>query len=221
MSALFTGRCFFTMSCTGTLFIVSAPSGAGKTSLVKKLREDLPGLAVSVSHTTRPRRVGEVDGEDYWFVTHETFQAMLAHNAFLEHARVFDHYYGTAQENVERLLQTGHDVILEIDWQGARQVRDMLPESLSIFILPPSIAVLEQRLRQRAQDSDAVIARRMQAAVAEMSHYDEFDYLIVNDEFAQALFELKAIITAQRVAAFRQRQNLTPLLSALFDGAAR
>ncbi len=196
----------------GTLFIVSAPSGAGKTSLLKRLREELPDLVISISHTTRPRRPGEVDGRDYHFVSVETFERMLAQGAFLEHAKVFDHYYGTARRQVEENLERGLDVILEIDWQGARQVREKMPESRSIFILPPSRQVLEQRLRSRGQDSETVIARRMRAARAEIAHYDEYDYLVVNDRFEQALTQLESIIVADRLRLARQREKLADLL---------
>ncbi len=196
----------------GTLFIVSAPSGAGKTSLLKRLREELPDLVISISHTTRPRRPGEVDGRDYYFVSVETFERMLAQGAFLEHAKVFDHYYGTARRQVEENLERGFDVVLEIDWQGARQVREKMPESRSIFILPPSRQVLEQRLRSRGQDSEAVIARRMRAARAEIAHYDEYDYLVVNDRFEQALMQLESIIVADRLRLARQREKLADLL---------
>ncbi len=196
----------------GTLFIVSAPSGAGKTSLLKRLREELPDLVISISHTTRPRRPGEVDGRDYYFVSVETFERMLAEGDFLEHAKVFDHYYGTARRQVEENLERGFDVVLEIDWQGARQVREKMPESRSIFILPPSRQVLEQRLRSRGQDSEAVIVRRMRAARAEIAHYDEYDYLVVNDRFEQALAQLESIIVADRLRLARQREKLADLL---------
>lgn len=196
----------------GTLFIVSAPSGAGKTSLLRRLKEELPGLVISVSHTTRPMRPGEVYGRDYYFVSLEEFERMLAQEAFLEYARVFDHYYGTAKRQVVENLERGLDVILEIDWQGAHQVRRKMPESRSIFILPPSRQALEQRLRSRGQDSEAVIDRRMRAARAEISHYDEYDYLVVNDQFEQALLELKSIIIADRLRLSRQRRKLANLL---------
>jgi len=199
----------------GTLFIVSAPSGAGKTSLLKRLREELPDLVISTSHTTRPKRPGEVDGRDYYFVSVETFERMLAEGAFLEHAKVFDHYYGTARRQVEENLERGFDVVLEIDWQGARQVREKMPESRSIFILPPSRQVLEQRLRSRGQDSEAVIARRMRAARDEIAHYDEYDYLVVNDRFEQALAQLESIIVADRLRLARQREKLAGLLRSL------
>lgn len=202
---------------TGKLYIISAPSGAGKTSLVKQLIADTNQLVVSVSHTTRQKRNAEQNGVDYFFVAEQTFLDMINDRAFLEHARVFDNYYGTAQKSVEDALDKGLDVVLEIDWQGAQQVRQMLPESISIFILPPSIGVLQQRLQNRGQDNQEIIARRMRDAVAEMSHYPEFDYLIVNDDFNTALAELKSIITANRLLQKRQQQLLKPLLQDLLN----
>lgn len=183
----------------GTLYVVSAPSGGGKTSLVRALSKSEPGMVVSVSHTTRRRRPSERDGVDYHFVEPETYERMAAAGEFLEHARVFDQYYATAHAAVEQELARGHDVLLDIDWQGARQVRAAIPETVSVFILPPSRAELERRLRSRAQDSDVVIAERMQAAVEEMSHYDEYDYLMINDHFEQALADLRAIVHARRL----------------------
>jgi guanylate kinase len=202
---------------TGTLYIISAPSGAGKTSLVKQLLADSEQLTASVSHTTRTMRAAEKHGLDYFFVSVETFKKMIEQQAFLEYAQVFDNFYGTAQQTVSDNLAQGLDVILEIDWQGAQQVRRLLPDSVSIFILPPSIAVLRQRLQNRGQDNDAVIARRMQDAVAEMSHYPEFDYLIVNDDFNTALEQLKSIISANRLLQNRQQQALLPLLQDLLN----
>ena len=201
----------------GKLYIISAPSGAGKTSLVKQLVADLVDLAVSVSHTTRQMRPGEIQGQDYYFVTVADFQVMLEKQAFLEHARVFDNFYGTAQQTVEENLKKGLDVILEIDWQGAEQIKKLLPDSLSIFILPPSTEVLLQRLRSRGQDDEQIIARRMRDAVTEIRHHDEFDYLVVNDVFDQALTELKSIIIANRLARQRQLHNLRPLLVSLLS----
>jgi len=199
----------------GKLYIISAPSGAGKTSLVKQLTADLEQLTVSVSHTTRQMRAGEIHRKDYYFSTVAEFTQMIADHAFLEHAQVFDNFYGTAQHSVEQLLDNGVDVILEIDWQGAQQVRKRLPDCLSIFILPPSIEILQQRLENRGQDSKEIIDRRMQDAVKEMSHCDEFNYLIVNDDFNIALTELKSIIRCHRLEKQRQLITLTPLLEKL------
>ncbi len=199
----------------GKLYIISAPSGAGKTSLVKQVIADLDYLTVSVSHTTRQMRAGEIDAKDYFFCSSDEFKKMIADHAFLEHAQVFDNYYGTAKQTVENSLNNGIDVILEIDWQGAEQVRKMLPDSISIFILPPSIEILHQRLKSRGQDSEETIDRRMQDAVNEMSHYHEFDYIIVNDDFNQALLELKSIFTSQRLEKQRQVTKLAPLLGKL------
>ncbi len=199
----------------GTLFVVSAPSGAGKTSLVRALVESTPGVEVSVSHTTRPPRPGETDGTDYHFVDVDTFQRMAAAGEFLEHARVFDNFYGTSRAAVQARLDAGFDVILEIDWQGARQVRERMPETVSVFILPPSRPELERRLRARGQDSDEVIARRMRDAVSEMSHYAEFDYLVVNEDFHRALEELRTVVLAQRQRLALQQRRLGPLLEEL------
>ena len=183
---------------TGTPYIVAAPSGAGKTSLVKRLVETTPGVVASVSHTTRPPRPGEQDGVHYHFVPLAAFETMIAQGAFLEHAQVFGHRYGTSRQAVLSKLKEGLDVILEIDWQGARQVRERMPDSPSIFILPPSRDALRQRLAGRGQDSAEVIERRMAAALDELSHYAEFDYLVINDQFETALTELRAIMIAQR-----------------------
>ncbi|MDH5483982.1 MAG: guanylate kinase [Gammaproteobacteria bacterium] len=201
----------------GTLFIISAPSGAGKTSLVKGLIARSEDLVVSVSHTTRAMRAGEVNGVDYHFVNQDDFVSMVEHSAFLEHAKVFDNYYGTSQQHVEQQLLDGKDVILEIDWQGARQVRRLIQDSQCIFILPPSIDVLKQRLEQRGQDDSDIIQRRMQDAVNEMSHYAEFDYLIVNDDFDQALNELECIILANRLRQLHQERSLEKLLIELLN----
>ncbi len=178
----------------GRLFILSAPSGAGKTSLARALVERDPRLAFSVSHTTRAPRPGERHGVHYYFVTPEEFERMVERGEFLEHATVFGKRYGTARAEVERLLAQGKDVLLDIDWQGARAVKRRMPEAVSIFILPPSRAALEARLKNRAQDPPAVIAARMREATAQMRHYDEFDHVIVNDVFEEALADLEAII---------------------------
>jgi guanylate kinase len=201
----------------GNLYIISAPSGAGKTSLVKKLVAQIDNLIVSVSHTTRQMRVGEVHGKDYFFVDIEQFKTMQANSAFLECAQVFDNFYGTAQKTVEDNLEKGIDVLLEIDWQGAQQIRNLIPESLSICILPPSIQTLRQRLEMRGKDNIDVIERRMKDAVTEMSHYPEFDYLVVNDDFSIALHQLKSIVNANRLLQSRQSHKLEALLTNLLS----
>lgn len=198
-----------------TLYIIAAPSGAGKTSLVKALVESTQGLAVSVSHTTRPMRAGEQNNVHYHFVDQATFQDMIAAGAFLEHAQVFDNYYGTSLAAVQDKLRQGVDVILEIDWQGAVQVRSQVADCLGIFILPPSRATLLQRLRARGQDGEDVIARRTRDAVSEMSHYAEFDYLVVNDDFDTARKDLQAIIRARRLGIKAQAVQLQALLTDL------
>lgn len=190
---------------TVCLFTISAPSGAGKTSLVKALLQKRgDSVAVCVSHSTRAIRPGEVDGEAYHFVTAETFEEMASRGEFLEHAQVFDHRYGTARAAVEELLAGGRHVILEIDWQGARQVKAKMPDTVGVFILPPSREALEQRLRARGTDDDETIARRMRDADREMSHYGDAEYLVINEDFDQALFELDAIIQTQGLARERQ-----------------
>ena len=201
----------------GTLFIVSAPSGAGKTSLVRELIESLDGIRVSVSHTTRAQRRGEVDGVNYHFVNSAEFEAMISQGEFFEYAQVFDNFYGTSRSAVEALLKAGQDVILEIDWQGAQQVREQVPDSVSIFILPPSCDELERRLANRGTDAHATIARRMRDAVSEMSHYDEYDYLVINDDFTTALRELQSLVIAQRLSLARQQDSHGPLLTALLS----
>lgn len=203
------------MTSTGTLYTVSAPSGAGKTSLVNALIRDNPELRVSVSHTTRAMRPGEVNGVNYHFIAEQDFRAMLERAAFLEHAQVFGNLYGTSQAWVEQQLDEGIDVILEIDWQGAQQVKRLMPQTQAIFILPPSRETLKQRLNNRGQDDSATIAARMAKAVEEMSHYVEGDYLVVNLDFDTALAELQAIITAQRLRSIRQQIVLAPLLQDL------
>ena len=199
----------------GTLYIVSAPSGAGKTSLVDALVTTLPGVVVSVSHTTRKRREGEVDGTNYHFVDPQRFQQMVDDDEFLEHASVFGNRYGTSRQSVQQQLLSGRDVILEIDWQGARQIRRLMDECASIFILPPSIEALRDRLRGREQDSDDVIESRMREAVSEMSHYAEFDYIVINDDFDQARDELAAIFVCNRMRVAHQQQRHAGLLAEL------
>jgi guanylate kinase len=199
----------------GTLFIFSAPSGAGKTSLVNALLKSTPHIGVSVSHTTRSPRPGEVDGVAYHFVSVDEFQQMIGEGAFLEHAQVFDNFYGTSQRWVESELAAGRDVILEIDWQGAQQVRRLMPEAVSVFIAPPSIAALRQRLQGRGQDNEATINRRMHDAQSEMSHYGEYDYLIINDNFDNTLLELQSIVIARRHRLQAQQERHADILTAL------
>ncbi len=204
-----------TPSSPGTLYIISAPSGAGKTSLVKALLDSYTGVSLSVSHTTRAMRPGEENGVHYHFVDVASFEAMVAQDAFIEHAQVFDNYYGTSKSSVEQQLAAGADVILEIDWQGARQVREWMPAAVSIFVLPPSRAALRERLRGRGQDDETIIARRMRDAVSEMSHYDEYQYVIINDNFDLALAELEAVMTAERRKLAKMQARYTPLLAEL------
>ncbi len=201
---------------TACLFTISAPSGAGKTSLVKALLERRgASVAVSVSHSTRPIRPGEVDGVAYHFVSLAEFEQMVADDEFLENARVFDNCYGTARSSVESLLTSGKHVILEIDWQGARQVKEKLPDTMGIFILPPSREQLEQRLRTRGTDDETVIARRMRDADREMSHFHDAEYLVINDNFEQALFDLEAIIHSQGLTRERQAAKNQPLIASI------
>lgn len=188
----------------GVLYIVSAPSGAGKTSLVKALLKADPAIHLSVSYTTRVPRPGESDGRDYHFVDRERFEAMLAEGEFLEHAEVYGNFYGTAKSSITHELDTGHDVLLEIDWQGAAQVKLHFPDSRSVFILPPSFNALRTRLKGRGQDSDEVIERRLAAAADDVSHADAFDYIIVNDDFDHALADLVAITRSIRLESPRQ-----------------
>lgn len=189
---------------SGTLFIIAAPSGAGKTSLVTALIEQTENLLVSISHTTRRPRPGEVNGQAYHFVSEDKFQELLQQNRFLEYARVFNNYYGTSREWVERTLAQGKNIILEIDWQGARQVSSVLRNSVSIFILPPDYNSLRERLIRRQNDAAVTIEFRMNAACEEISHYNEFDYIVINDDFDRTLAELKAVITATNLGKCRQ-----------------
>ena len=201
---------------TACLFTISAPSGAGKTSLIKALLSKKPDpIVVSVSHSTRNKRPGEVDGVDYHFVDVDQFETMVENDEFVEYAKVFDNYYGTARESVENLLESGRHVILEIDWQGARQVKRAMPETVGIFILPPSRAALEQRLIDRATDDRVTIERRMLDADREMSHYNDAEYLVINEDFKQALYDLECIIHSQSMTLARQKAKNKPLIDSI------
>jgi len=204
-------------SRAGTLLILAAPSGAGKTSLVRALVKSDPLVTVSVSHTTRPSRPAEVDGRDYHFVSTEQFEALVKAGALLEHAWVFGNRYGTSRAAVERELERGLDVILEIDWQGARQVRELFAGVVSIFVLPPSRADLRNRLASRGQDGDAVIERRMAEARSECSHWGEFDFVVVNGQFDDALADLVAVVRSLRLHRSRQEHRLAGLLDDLLS----
>jgi guanylate kinase len=206
-------------STSGTLFVVSAPSGAGKTSLLRALLDSVEDLVMSVSHTTRRPRAGERDGVDYHFVAAEEFESMAAAGEFLEHATVFGNRYGTGRAQVEALLQRGVDVILEIDWQGARQIRGSMPESVQLFVLPPSWDALGTRLRQRATDSAKVIEARLLAAGGEIAHFREFDFLLVNDDFDRALSDMRAVVRAARVSLARQEVRQAALIRELLAGS--
>jgi len=199
----------------GRLFVVAAPSGAGKTSLVKALLGRKPSLHVSISHTTRAMRPTETEAREYYFVGVPEFERLVQTGQFLEHARVFDNLYGTARQPVEAQLRQGHDVVLEIDWQGAHQVRRAMPECATVFILPPSRKSLEDRLRNRRTDSDEVIERRLRDAVSDMSHWQEFDYVVVNDEFDRAVEDLVRIVEGRGADLVGQRPGLKPLVSGL------
>jgi guanylate kinase len=195
--------------------VIAAPSGAGKTSLVRALMEREPGLRFSISYTTRPKRPAEQHGRDYFFVPKDEFERMVADGEFLEHARVFDNYYGTARRQVEEALSSGQDLILEIDWQGAAQIRAALPECISIFILPPSRRELERRLRGRGTDAEEVIERRLRDAASDMTHWREFDHVVVNDDFATALGQLQDVVAGRGEASRRERAGLGELAAAL------
>lgn len=201
----------------GQLFIVAAPSGGGKTSLVARLIQDLPRIQVSVSHTTRACRPGEIEGVHYFFVDEPGFQHMIMKHEFVEHARVFEHYYGTSYAQINQRLEQGIDVVLDIDWQGALQIKRLYHDAIGVFVVPPSLEALQHRLRDRQQDNEQIIQQRMQQARAEMSHYGDFDYLIVNDNFETALSELKAIVITQRLSLQRQQRKQQKLLSFLLS----
>ncbi len=202
---------------SGSLYIISAPSGAGKTSLVNKLIQLDSHIVVSTSSTTRPIRPGEEDGVNYHFLSTESFEQKIADDDFLEHAKVFDNFYGTSKSTVEAQLKKGKDVILEIDWQGAQQVRSIMPDAISIFILPPSLAELQRRLSGRGTDSDDVIARRMADAQSEISHYHEFDYIVINNVFDIALEELHSIFNATRLTQDNQFKKHRSLIQSLIE----
>ena len=200
---------------SGTLYIISAPSGAGKTSLITKLLETLDGAEMAVSHTTRKPREGEINGKHYHFIDADTFLDGVHNGDFLEHANVFGNHYGTAKKSVDDILEKGVDVILEIDWQGAKQVRSLMSDALSIFILPPSKQELERRLRGRGTDSDDVIAKRLGQSCDDIKHYDEFDYVVINDDFEESVNTLKSIFIANRVRCEQQQKKNAKLLSEL------
>lgn len=199
----------------GSLFIVAAPSGGGKTSLVKNLVENMQGITVSVSHTTRDKRPGEKHGVHYFFIDEPTFLDMARADEFIEYAWVFDCLYGTSAVQIQKQLEQGLDVVLDIDWQGAAQIKQIFPDAVSVFIVPPSLEILKQRLLNRQRDNADVIEDRMQRARDEMSHYAEFNYLIVNDDFGKALIELEAIVRANRLRVAKQMQKQQALLSFL------
>jgi guanylate kinase len=204
----------------GRLYVIAAPSGAGKTSLVRALLERRPDFMFSISCTTRTRRPSEIEGRDYFFVSVQEFERRIAAGEFLEYARVFDNYYGTLRSQVETLTAAGADVLLEIDWQGARQVRGAMKECHSIFILPPSAQELERRLRGRGTDSEAVIGRRLSDARGDMAHWAEFDYVVINDDFARALDDLTAIVSGQGAALKATRPEVERLVPSLVEAAS-
>ena len=199
----------------GKLFVIAAPSGAGKTSLVRALMHRMPELKFSISYTTRKQRETEVHTHDYFFVDKPTFEGMIAAGAFLEYAQVFDNYYGTSKQQVQNLLDAGQNVLLEIDWQGAQQIRKAAPEVESIFILPPSRTELERRLRDRKTDSEEVIARRLRDSIDDMSHWNEFDYVVVNQDFERAVDDLQNIVTGHGAHLRRTRAELQTLVDQL------
>jgi len=203
------------LSHHGHLYVVAAPSGAGKTSLVRALLAQVPSVRFSISYTTRKQRPAEEHGKDYFFVDKAVFESMVAAGEFLEHAQVFDNYYGTSKAQVKELMAQGANVILEIDWQGAQQIRKVMPGCRSIFVLPPSREELERRLRGRGTDDEAVIQRRLRDAVSDMRHWNEFDYVVVNDDFDKALNDLKSIVQHQEPSLRSDRAELTSLIKSL------
>jgi len=199
----------------GTLFIISAPSGAGKTSLIKELLKTVNNVELSISHTTRAQREGEINGKDYHFVDNTVFQEMINNNQFIEHAHVFNNNYGTSSSHIQENLKTGKNILLEIDWQGAEQVIKTFPQAQTIFILPPSKQELRQRLNSRGQDSEDIIDARMEQAVNEMIHYKQYDFIVVNNDFDHALDELKAIFVADSLKKHHQLIKLEHLITDL------
>ncbi len=203
------------MAEIGNLYVISAPSGTGKTTLVKKLVETLPNITVSISHTTRTKRPAETHGINYYFVDEKKFRHMIEHGEFLEYATVFNNFYGTSRSWVENTLKNGIDVILEIDWQGCQQIQCLFPDCISIFILPPSLAALAQRLKNRNQDDASIIEKRLADAQAAVSHITEYNYIVVNDDFQHAVSELQAIVQAGQLVEKRQAKKLQGLLTEL------
>lgn len=202
---------------TGHFFVIAAPSGTGKTSLVRALINNINDLKISISYTTRPPRPGDIEGKDYHFVSNEQFEQMQEKKAFLEYATIYNYHYGTSRQWVIEQLANGIDILLEIDWQGAQQIRQQFPQAILIFIVPPSLEILKQRLQNRRQDVSEVIARRMANAQLEISHYSEFDYLVINDKFEQALADLQHIILAERLRCPKQAIRNTDLLAKLLE----
>ncbi|HCU88834.1 MAG TPA: guanylate kinase [Gammaproteobacteria bacterium] len=196
----------------GNLLIISAPSGAGKTSLVHGVVKRMQNIAASISHTTRPRRPGETDGVDYFFITEPEFEKMIQEGEFLEYAQVFGNLYGTSRTQIDRILDTGIDLLVELDWQGARSIRDIYPDTVSIFVMPPSEKALRERLVARRMDQKEIIQQRMQAAMSEISHYREYEFLVINDDFERALQELCLIVGASRLKTASQRKSLRQIL---------
>lgn len=209
------------MADSGNLYVVAAPSGAGKTTLVKALVDSLPKITVSVSHTTRPKRPNEMHGVNYYFTDKAEFERMIQEDAFLEYATIFDHYYGTSKQWVQETLASGVDVVLEIDWQGHQQIKRLFPDAIGIFILPPSLEDLKDRLIKRNQDHPDIIKKRLADAKETVSHLQEFEYIVVNDDFVSALHDLKTIIEAGRLLQKRQQAKFAKLIKnlAVFNGA--
>lgn len=201
----------------GSVFVVAAPSGGGKTSLIKALINEISNLEISISHTTRPIKSGEIDGKDYFYLSEVAFGEMVNQNLFIENAEVFGYHYGTSKTQIETRLSQGIDIILDIDWQGARSIKRLFPNAITIFLIPPSLRILQARLSQRKRDDNSEVLSRMQQAQSEMSHYHEFDYLIVNDDFEEALDFLKSIVIANRLSMQRQKIKQAKLLSLLLS----